>query len=276
MVKEQEEKNIAEGSIVGKQKLATYFQDIQARKENLFIPYIVAGDGGFDRLREQILLLEKAGVAAIELGIPFSDPVADGPTIQVAGARALKDGVTLAAVLQFLEETKKERKVPIVLMTYFNPIFVYGVERFAKKCQEVGVDGLIVPDLPMEEEETLANALSAEEIAFIRLVALTSTKERMQQLAQRSEGFLYAVAVTGTTGARTNYADNVGEYLQSLKNYSNVPVLAGFGVSNAEQAQELSAHCDGVIVGSTIVDMFAEGKDASVRQLIKESLPRST
>lgn len=256
----------------GTEKMAAYFKAIQARNKNLFVPYIVAGDGGLDRLQEQIKLLEESGVAAIELGIPFSDPVADGPTIQRAGIRALDDGVTLRGVLNMLRETRVERTVPIVLMTYFNPIFSFGVAEFAAACVESGVDGLIVPDIPMEEENELADELTAHGVAFIRLVALTSTPERMEKLAQRSEGFLYAVAVRGTTGARATHDDSVATYLEKLKQISSVPVLAGFGVSNARQARELSSHCDGVIVGSAIVDLFHERRDEEVQALIKASL----
>lgn len=257
---------------MGKAKMDAYFERIKEQGKNLFVPYIVAGDGGLDKLEERIAFLQESGVAAIELGIPFSDPVADGPTIQKAGARALADGTTLARVLEALAPTKETRKVPIVLMTYFNPVFAYGVEKFAAACARVGVDGIIIPDVPMEEETVIAEALRDAGVAFIRLVALTSTPERMQELAQRSEGFLYAVSVTGTTGARATHQDRVGAYLETLKEFSDVPVLAGFGVSTAEQARDLSSHCDGVIVGSTIVDLFAKGREAEVRQLIEESL----
>lgn len=268
----KDELEVMEMPVHGKAKMKAYFEAVQARGDNLFVPYIVAGDGGLDRLQEQIQLLEESGVAAIELGIPFSDPVADGPTIQRAGMRALEAGVTLHGVMDMLEKTRDERTVPIVLMTYVNPIFAYGVAEFAAACEASGVDGLIVPDVPMEEEDLLAEALSAHEVAFIRLVALTSTPERMRALAERSEGFLYAVAVRGTTGARASHDGSVAAYLEKLKKMSDVPVLAGFGVSNPKQAQELSSHCDGVIVGSAIVDLFSEGRDEEVRALVEKSL----
>src|SRR5690625_3098974 len=236
----------------GVAKINAYFSDVKAKGHRFFVPYIVAGDGGFERLQEQIQLLEDSGVAAIELGIPFSDPVADGPTIQRAGMRALEQGVTLQKVLDFLTETRSTRAVPIVLMTYFNPIYSLGVSEFAVACERSGVDGIIVPDIPMEEEDVLADALRIYNIAFIRLVAMTSTEERMQELAKRTEGFLYAVSVTGTTGARAKHDERVTDYLEKLASFSSVPVLAGFGVSNAKQARTLSSYCDGVIVGSTI------------------------
>src|SRR5690625_5107770 len=224
----------------------------------------MAGDGGLDILEERINFLQDSGVAAIELGIPFSDPVADGPTIQVAGQRALENDTTLAGVLNTLDGFKDTRTIPIILMTYINLIYIYGIEKFAADCEKVGVDGVIIPDLPMEEESLVAESLKKHSIAFIRLAALTSPKERIAELARRSEGFLYAVAVRGTTGAREAYEQDVASYLQTLKEHSSVPVLAGFGVSTAKQAHELSSHCDGVIVGSTIVQLLHEGKDEEI------------
>jgi len=254
-----------------KEKLNTYLKKKQANGKKLFIPYIVAGEDGFDALKERILFLQECGVSAIELGIPFSDPVADGPTIQQAGLRALKRGISLGKVLDFLGEFS-EREVPIILMTYLNPVYAYGIDRFAEKCAEVGVSGVIIPDVPMEEEALIADSLKTNCIAFIRLVALTSTEDRMIELAKRSEGFLYAVSVTGTTGARAAHQENVYSYLDKLKQHSQVPVLAGFGVSNAEQARSLAAHCDGVIVGSSIVNLLHQGKEDDIKQLIQDSL----
>lgn len=239
--------------------------------KKLFVPYIVAGEHGLESLKETILFLEKCGVSAIELGIPFSDPVADGPTIQDAGQRALKHGITLEKVLAFLASFT-ERNVPILLMTYINPIYVYGVERFAKDCQKAQVSGVIIPDVPMEEEALIAPVLTEQDIAFIRLAAMTSPKERLSALAQKSEGFLYAASVTGTTGARTTHDDAVYAYLKYLQTISPVPVLAGFGVSSVEQAQKLQAECDGVIVGSKIVELLANHNYDAVQTLIQESM----
>src|SRR5690625_5249134 len=200
---------------MSKEKLDAYLKAKQADGKKLFIPYIVAGEDGFDALKDQILFLQECGVSAIELGIPFSDPVADGPTIQQAGLRALNRGISLGKVLDFLGDFP-ERNVPIILMTYLNPVYAYGIERFAEKCAEVGVSGVIIPDVPMEEESLIAGSLKTHSIAFIRLVALTSTEDRMIELAKRSEGFLYAVSVTGTTGARAEHQDNVYAYLDKL------------------------------------------------------------
>lgn len=248
------------------------FQEKLAKDEKLFIPYIMAGDGGLENLDERIEFLQSCGASAVELGIPFSDPVADGPTIQKAGLRALANGTNLAGVLETLKASQENREVPIILMTYFNPIYVYGVEEFADACMESGVDGIIIPDLPLEEEAFISGFLQERSIAFIRLAALTSGEARVAEIAKRSEGFLYAVSVTGTTGVKATHSDKVEGFLQNLKTVAHVPVLAGFGVSNSDQAKELGGNCDGVIVGSKIVDLFHEGKRDEISELIKNSL----
>lgn len=260
---------------MGRQKLEQALQQKQAANQNLFVPYIMAGDGGLDLLEERINFLQESGASAIELGIPFSDPIADGPTIQEAGIRALANGTSLASILEFLKSTKVDRSIPIILMTYVNPIYRYGMEQFAKDCADSGVDGIIIPDVPMEEEGPIATHLKNEKIAFIRLAAMTSPEERLKEIASKSEGFLYAVAVMGTTGARSSHGDNVKSYLENLKKYSTVPVLAGFSVSTVEQAHELSSHCDGVIVGSKIVDLLHQGKNNEVKNLIQGSIQTS-
>lgn len=253
---------------MGKQKLDQAFADVLERGDKAFVPYIMAGDGGLDQLDEQLAFLEEAGATAVELGIAFSDPVADGPTIQEAGLRALEQGVSLRAVLEKLQETKDTRQLPIVLMTYINPIHAYGVEAFATACADAGVDGLIIPDLPLEEEDMIVPALQENTIALIRLAALTSTKERLAEIANRTEGFLYAVTVTGTTGVRSAFQENLGEHLARLRKQSNAPVLAGFGVSTPEHVTSLTEHCDGVVVGSKIVDSLHKGDHEEIRALM--------
>lgn len=257
---------------MGKNKIERILNEKISSKQNIVAPYIMAGDGGLDKLEEQILFLQDCGVAAIEIGVPFSDPVADGPTIQAAGERSLKNGTTLAKVLEILQHFKEPPTVPIILMAYVNLIYTYGIEKFATACKAAGVDGVIIPDLPLEEETLVTPSLQKQSIALIRLASLTSTKDRLSKLAKRAEGFFYAVSVTGTTGSRTTYKKEVKPYLQMLKKYSQVPVLAGFGISTPKQAQELSSCCDGVIIGSTIVQLLYEGKNEEVRKLIKDSL----
>lgn len=257
---------------MGKEKLTNSLQQQKEKGSKLFVPYIMAGDGGLEKLKEHVLFLQDCGVAAIEVGIPFSDPVADGPTIQNAGKRALKHGTTLAICLHTLASFKDKRDVPIIVMTYVNPIFSFGIEQFAATCFHSGIDGVIIPDLPLEEESLLADVLQQYDITFIRLVSLTSPKERVKAIMNRAEGFLYAVTVKGTTGVRTSFANEVNAYLQQLKSQSDVPVLAGFGISTSEQAKALSSYCDGVVVGSKIVDLFHENKPEEIRQFILKSM----
>lgn len=257
---------------MGKEKLEKALQKNVNTGKTIFVPYMMAGDGGLDVLNERIGFLEQSGATAIEIGIPFSDPVADGPVIQEAGIRALQNNTTLTNVLEKLKPFKAQRTIPIVIMTYLNPVLIYGIERFAETCLQAGVDGVIIPDLPMEEEAMIAPALQKNKIAYIRLAALTSPQERLIELAKRSEGFLYAVAVTGTTGERASHDTKVKSYLKMLKENSSIPILAGFGISNPDQAKILSANCDGVIVGSKIVQLLHEGRLSEIRELIEGSI----
>lgn len=257
---------------MGKAKLEKALQEKINRNQKIFSPFIMAGDGGLEVLGERINFLQTCGAAAIELGIPFSDPVADGPAIQAAGIRALENGTTLTRVLEMLQTGKETRSIPIILMTYLNPVLAYGIEKFAEACVRAGVDGVIIPDLSMEEEQIIAPSLKNNEIAFVRLAAMTSPNNRLLELAKRSEGFLYAVAVNGTTGTRAEHDPRVTAYLEKLKDYSAVPVLAGFGVSNIEQAHALSGYCDGVIVGSKIVELLHAGEVEEIKKLIEETV----
>lgn len=254
---------------MGKAKIDAAMKNVLENGDKVFVPYIMAGDGGLENLKEQILFLQDCGSTVVELGIPFTDPVADGPVIQQAGLRSLANGTTLEGVLQSLAEWKEERTIPIVLMLYCNLVYTYGIERFAKRCVEVGVDGLIIPDVPMEEEEMLAPVFSENKIALIRLASPTSPRNRLERIGALTEGFLYAVTVKGTTGARTQYADELPAYLQTLKTISSAPVLAGFGVSSPEQVKELSQYSDGVIVGSKIVELLAAGKREEIRKIVE-------
>lgn len=247
-------------------------EEKQAAGKKIFIPYIMAGDGGLDVLEERLKFLQECGAAAIELGIPFSDPVADGPTIQDAGQRALKNGTTLTSILEKLKDFKERRSIPVILMTYLNPVYTYGVEKFAKDCYDSGVNGVIIPDLPLEEESIVTDTFRHASISLIRLAALTSPMNRLREIGQRTEGFLYAVSVTGTTGARATHHDKVRTYLQGLKEYTSTPVLAGFGVSTSDQAKELGNYCDGIIVGSKIVELLHQGELGVIKTLIQESI----
>ncbi len=249
-------------------KIDHVFENLKETDDKAFISYIMAGDGGLHNLKHQIKTLEESGVDIIELGIPFSDPVADGPVIQQAGLRALEENVSLQGILDELKKIKDDISVPIVLMTYINPVLNLGYEAFAKDARESGVSGVILPDVPFEEESDIKTHLTANDIALVRLVTLTSDEERIRELAESAEGFLYAVTIKGTTGGRTSFGEETYEMLQKIKSIANVPVCAGFGVSNREMAEALGSRCDGVIVGSKIVDLLHRGKDDEIRNLI--------
>jgi tryptophan synthase alpha chain len=232
------------------------FKALHEQDRKAFIPYIMAGDGGLNILTETLSTLEKFGATLIEVGVPFSDPVADGPTIQQAGIRALQNGTTLRGIIAELTKAREVVSIPIVLMTYLNPIYSYGISRFAQDIAKAGVDGCIIPDLPIEEEELLAAELENAGIELIRLVTLTSPRERIKEISSRGKGFLYTVTVKGITGTRTEFDQEVVEFLKRVKEVSPIPVVAGFGISTESQIKELTPHCDGVIVGSKIVDLL--------------------
>lgn len=233
------------------------------------VPYMMAGDGGLDQLEKQMQLLSDAGATAIELGIPFSDPVADGPVIQKAGARALADNISLEQILDVLTMSKIE--IPLVVMSYFNPIYHLGVEKFIELAKKTPIKGLIIPDLPYEHRDFILPHLENTDIALIPLISLTSPKERMKMIAKQAQGFIYAVTVNGTTGERAVFGDKIDENLIYLKTISSVPVLAGFGISNLEHVARFSAVCDGVIVGSKVVQLMHEGKHAELSKFINEA-----
>lgn len=256
---------------MGRKSIAQQFEHLEAAGDKAFIAYIMAGDGGLSNLKDQILQLESAGVSIVELGIPFSDPVADGPAIQEAGKRALAEGVTLKDVLTAVAGFKDEVNIPIVIMTYANPVLRLGVGHFAALCEEAGISGVIIPDVPYEEAAEFEVPLKRLDIALIRFVTLTSSKARMEEVLKTAEGFVYAVTVNGTTGVRDGFDESLGAHLEAVRRVSPVPVCAGFGIKTREQAEEIGAHCDGVIVGSRIVELMHAGQAEKIADLIPGS-----
>ncbi|WP_040208654.1 tryptophan synthase subunit alpha [Neobacillus jeddahensis] len=234
------------------------FSLLKENNKKAFVPYIMAGDGGLEVLVDRLVLLERFGATAIEVGVPFSDPVADGPTIQQAGLRALENGTTLKEIISVLEKAREVVTIPIILMTYLNPIYAYGINEFVKDIRQAGVDGCIIPDLPIEEEEMIAPQLEEVQLELIRLVTLTTPLERIKTIASKGRGFLYMVTVKGITGERKEYDEQLYQFLQLVKQVSPIPVMAGFGISNKHQISEITAYCDGVIVGSKVVDLFEQ------------------
>ncbi|PLS01560.1 tryptophan synthase subunit alpha [Neobacillus cucumis] len=244
------------------------FSALKQNNKKAFIPYIMAGDGGLENLVERLTALEKFGATAIEVGVPFSDPVADGPTIQAAGLRALENGTTLRGIVKEIEKARRVVSIPIILMTYLNPIYSYGIPEFVRDIQIAGVDGCIIPDLPMEEEEIITPALESAEVELIRLVTLTTPLERIKTISSKGRGFLYTVTVKGITGVRNEYDSELSQFLTSVKEVSAIPVMAGFGISNKEQIEDITKYCDGVIVGSKIVDLFEQGRLSEMEDLM--------
>jgi tryptophan synthase alpha chain len=241
--------------------------------ETIITPYIMAGDHekGLDGLEETISFLTDCGAAAIELGIPFSDPVADGEVIQRAGLRALAKGVTLQKIIEKLQKMETDgnhSQIPLVIMSYFNPIYNIGVEKIIAQLKNTNVKGLIIPDLPFEHEEMILPFLRDTDIALVRLISLTTPKERQKMLAENAEGFIYAVALNGTTGVRNSEAKNDNSsHFKFLTENSKIPVLAGFGVSSKEQIENYKKVCDGAVVGSFIVNALHNGEYEKVKGL---------
>ncbi len=237
--------------------------------QKCFVPYIMAGDGGLDQLVPRLEFLQKAGAAMVEIGIPFSDPAADGPVIQAAGMRALKEGTNLTAVLEELQGVRERVQIPLLFMTYLNPVLSYGKEAFAEQCREIGIDACIIPDLPYEEEAELKPILIREGISLIRLASITSTHERLRNITEDADGFIYAVTVKGVTGARKDIPEETRNYLRALKEISPIPVFAGFGIATPEHVRMMGECCDGVVVGSKIIECFRNGDEAAITELIQ-------
>ncbi len=229
------------------------FQDLKSNKQKAFIAYITAGDPNLQLTEELVLALEKSGVDMIELGVPFSDPMADGTTIQAASQRALNQGTTLPKIFEMVKRLRQKSQLPIALMTYYNPVFSYGDENFINTCKSIGVDGVIIPDLPPEEASVLRHAAKKTNISTIFFIAPTTTDERMKANARAATGFIYYVALAGVTGTKQAVAKDVVNQIKKLKRYTDKPICAGFGISNAEQARSIAQMADGVIVGSAII-----------------------
>lgn len=244
------------------------FKEVLGRKGKAFIPYVMAGDPNLQRTKELVGILEECGADIIELGVPFSDPLADGPTIQKAAQRALSEGVTLKMVLEFVGTLRKSTQIPIVLMTYYNLIFKYGEEKFVREASAAGVDGIIVPDLPPDEAGELLSYSKNTGFDVIFLVAPTSTGERIKKVARTSRGFIYYVSITGITGSKLSVDPSIGSHIEKVRGTGGKPVAVGFGISTPEEAAEIAKIADGVIVGSAIVKRVEDADEDLKKYLI--------
>ena len=236
------------------------FRELKKNKRKAFIAYITAGDPSLDMTKRIVLALEGAGVDIIELGVPFSDPIADGPTIQAASHRALAGGVTLEKIFLMMGTLRKATRIPVAFMTYYNPVLKYGVEKFVKSCKYNGVDGVIIPDLPYEEAKDLIRCAKREKVATVFLAAPTSTRKRIKDIVKSSTGFIYYVSLTGVTGTRRKLPPEVASNVRTIKSMTRKPVAVGFGISSSGQARDIARIADGVIVGSAIVKIIADNQ----------------
>lgn len=232
---------------------------IQKAFENqkAFIAFLTAGDPIKEKTIEYIFELEKAGASLIEIGIPFSDPIAEGPVIQDANIRALKHHMTTDGVFEIVKAVREKSDIPLCLMTYLNPVFHYGYDRFFKNCQEVGVDGIIIPDCPYEESGEVKDVAKNYDVKVISMIAPTS-KERIKMIAKEAEGFIYLVSSLGVTGVRDEIQTDLSTIIKDIKEVTDVPVAIGFGIHSPKQVQEMNKYADGTIVGSAIVRIIAE------------------
>ncbi|WP_227284224.1 tryptophan synthase subunit alpha [Boseongicola sp. H5] len=237
------------------------FARLKAEGKKAFVAYVMAGDPDYETSLEVIKGLPGAGVDIIELGLPFTDPMADGPTIQLAGQRALEAGQTLEKTLQIARELRKtDDKTPIVMMGYYNPIYSRGVARFLTDAREAGIDGLIVVDLPPEEDKELCIPAQEAGLNFIRLATPTTDDARLPKVLQNTSGFVYYVSITGITGAAEAQAGDVGPEVARIKAQTDLPVIVGFGIKTPEASEAIAGVADGAVVGSAIVGEIAAGK----------------
>ena len=252
-------------------RIDTKFAALKAEGKKAFVAYVMAGDPDYDTSLEIVKGLPGAGVDVIELGLPFTDPMADGPTIQLAGQRALEAGQTLNKTLELARTFREmDNTTPIVLMGYYNPIYNHGVEQFLVDAKAAGIDGLIVVDLPPEEDEELCIPAQAAGLNFIRLATPTTDEKRLPRVLQNTSGFVYYVSITGITGAANAVAGDVGPEVARIKASTDLPVIVGFGIKTPEASRDIAAIADGAVVGSAIVGLIGKGQSpAEVLAFVK-------
>jgi tryptophan synthase alpha chain len=235
------------------------FKELKSDRKKALIPFFTAGYPDMPIFLSLVREASKCGADLIEIGIPFSDPIADGPTIQHSSARSLDGGVTLAKVIEAIKELSASVPAPLLVMSYLNPILRMGVARFVSASSKAGVAGLIVPDLPLEESDLLRNASDDTHLTTISFLAPTSSQERIKLIASRAEGFIYLVSLTGVTGAKDELPETIPEFVTKVREHTELPICVGFGISQPRQAGYVSKFADGVIIGSAIVEIIREG-----------------
>lgn len=249
-----------------KTRIGAAFADEEGRRSKVFIPYVTAGDPSPSLTAELVFALERGGAALVELGVPFSDPIADGPVIQRASERALRAGMTVAGVLEIVRQIRRESQIPVLLFSYLNPLLKYGFERLARDAAEAGADGVLLTDLCVEEAEKPVRQLRDQGLDTVFLAAPTSTERRLRLVAEHSSGFIYLVSRTGVTGEQQSLSKAAAPLTRRMRELTDLPLAIGFGISTAEQVADVAKLADGVVVGSAIVK-FIETHGARAQDL---------
>lgn len=244
-------------------RIKQQFDVLKQKGEKALVVYLTAGDPDLETTRLLIPRLQEAGVDILEIGVPFSDPTADGPIIQAASQRALRTGVTLTGILDMIESIRLIIRIPIVLFGYYNPIFSFGNERFALRAKKSGVDGILVVDLPPEESHELRRYTDIAGIDFISLIAPTTDNVRIQKIAKNATGFLYYISITGVTGTAKPVISNITSDVARIKSATSLPLVIGFGISTPAQAADISSYADGIVIGSAFVDLLEKNSGNS-------------
>ncbi len=237
------------------------FEDLRQKKEKALVGFLSAGDPNISVSLNIITAMCKSGLDILELGVPFSDPTADGPVIQRSSARALKDGINLRAVLEMTDRLQQETSIPIILFSYYNPIHSYGVESFYRDAVEAGADGVLVVDLPHEESDEMTSCRQGNDLALIRLIAPTTPLKRMSQIAKSASGFLYLVSKTGVTGSDGLDTEDINDKIESLRSVTSMPICVGFGISTVEDVAAMASVADGIVIGSAFERIIEENLD---------------
>ena len=237
------------------------FDQIKEENRKALITYITLGDPSLDKTIELVLEMEKAGADIVELGIPYSDPLADGPVIQRASSRALSQNINMKSIFSMVLTLRIETKIPLVFLVYYNTVFSYGVEKFLNKCKKCGIDGLIIPDLPLEERKILNEKMKDYPIDLIALVAPTS-HSRIESIVKEGKGFIYCISSKGVTGIREHFDEGLENFIKEVRKYSKIPLAIGFGISDAESVRNLKSLAEGLIVGSAIVKEIEKGLES--------------
>lgn len=243
-----------------KNRIDAKFEELKKSNRKAMISFVTSGYPDIKTTEDIVLKIASSGGDIIELGIPYSDPIADGAVIQAASSKALENGVKIEDIMKMVESIRKKTDIPLVYMTYFGNVYKYGVQKFINRCKEVGIDGIIIPDLPLEERGEIVGASSKQGVYIIPLVAPTS-ENRIKGIVKGAGGFIYCVSSNGVTGTRSKLSSNLEEYISLVSKYTEVPKCIGFGISNAEMAKEIKDYCDGVIIGSAIMKIIEEEKD---------------